>query len=129
MLILIVASIVALICRSAVVRAREAFLRDHQASAQEARLEGGRRDCPLLAPAIAGEYPDDLRRRSPLEASRSQSGPWALPLHHSQLLSEGQILQGQFFKMRRVSHLQKTENKSLNMVVNIPCVRLASQFF
>ena len=39
--------------------------------------------------------------------SRSQPGPWALPLHHSQLLSEGQILQGQFFKMGRVSHLRE----------------------
>src|SRR5437870_2446332 len=41
----------------------------HQAAAQEARLKGVRWVCPVLAPAITREYPDDWQGRAPFPAA------------------------------------------------------------
>ena len=63
-------------------------------------------------PADKGLRSDDKQRLSPIRpdsregepkpsVNPSQSGPWTLSLHHRQLLPKSQILQSQFFKVRR----------------------------
>ena len=50
----------------------------------------------------------DLRKSDPETAVRhAPAGSWALSLHYRQLLPKGEILQSQFFKLRRENQMVK----------------------